>query len=573
MDVVSLCPFRVGAVTWQPRRGAWAITVVCKATYRLLPVEAPLAEQQEAPADEDLVPFKGHADVLLVGHAHAHWQEPGRSVIARLGVGSIDRSVEVSADRVDRAVRLSATADHLRDDERIVLEHLHPEHPRIATALPGLRPRAFHEPRPGAPGKSLELTCDTLSIDADRQICTLLWRLSLPLEHPAQPGRILIGMERRGQRLGWSDIERLISAQIEETDDGSALDAFDFGAPPRPPARPAPPSSPAAPGALDDEDPVTAELLQRGRGTMIMPDAAASHVRAGPPSRTPAPSAPAMPMSAPPARPSAPAVAAFAPSPAPSAPAPAPAFGQPQAPSSPPRDREVLDLLWYDPTPGAPPEAKDRRAVNTVLTRAAPIDPDALGAALAGATREDGSFVPPLVLVTGELLFPFDEVEVLKATLTAVTPHLVDAPIDRHLREAVDRAQALLASPAAHAAAQLAEELTAPLREAFARAYPAPAPGHLDLAIERMLITQRWFQRRAVIGEPSLRALLIPLGNAGPRVPTYLPEAAAARLPLSQRFRARLLAEVHLPQDARDGHPLALRVAAIARAHPLPARR
>lgn len=568
MDVVSLCPFRVGAVTWQPRRAAWAITVVCKATYRLLPIESPLADQQEPPVEEDLVPFKGHADVLLVGHAHAHRQEPGRSVVARLAVGAADKSVEISADRIDRVVRLSATVDHLREDERIVLEHLHAEHPRIATALPGVRPRAFHEPRPGATGQSLELTCDTLSIDTDRQICSLLWRLSLPLEHPAQPGRILIGLERRGQRLGWSDIERLISAQIEETDDGSALDAFDFGAPPRPPARPASPSSPAA---LDDEDPVTAELLARGRGTLVMPDAAASHVRTGPPPRTPAPSAPAMPISAPPARPSAPAAASFAPSPAPSA--PAPAFGPPATPSSPSREREVLDLLWYDPTPGAPPEAKDRRAVNAVLTRAAPIDPDALTAALAGAARDDGSFVPPLVLVTGELLFPFDEVEVLKATLTAVTPHLAADHVDRRLQEVVDRARALLASPAAHAAAQLAEELTASLREAFARAHPAPAPGHLDLAIERMLITQRGFQRRAVLGEPSLRALLLPLSGAGTRVPTYVPEAAAARLPLSQRLRARLLAEVHLPQDARDGHPLALRVAAIARMHPLPARR
>ncbi len=33
----------------------------------------------------------------------------------------------------------------LRDNERIVLEHLHPDHPRFVTNLPGVRPRAAVE--------------------------------------------------------------------------------------------------------------------------------------------------------------------------------------------------------------------------------------------------------------------------------------------------------------------------------------------------------------------------------------------------------------------------------------------
>src|SRR5262249_17422688 len=115
MDVVSLCPIRVGSVLWQPRRGTWAFTVVCKATYRLAPVEAALAEEQEYPADDDnywnddparslycpsdLVPFKPRADVMLVGHAFAPRKEPVRSLIARLIVGNIDKAIEVYVDR------------------------------------------------------------------------------------------------------------------------------------------------------------------------------------------------------------------------------------------------------------------------------------------------------------------------------------------------------------------------------------------------------------------------------------------------------------------------------------------
>ena len=33
--------------------------------------------------------------------------------------------------------------ERLRDNERLVLENLSPQHPRLATSLPGVRPRAF----------------------------------------------------------------------------------------------------------------------------------------------------------------------------------------------------------------------------------------------------------------------------------------------------------------------------------------------------------------------------------------------------------------------------------------------
>ena len=43
MDVVSICPLRVAKAVFQPRPGAFALIVACKATYDLQPTLSPLA--------------------------------------------------------------------------------------------------------------------------------------------------------------------------------------------------------------------------------------------------------------------------------------------------------------------------------------------------------------------------------------------------------------------------------------------------------------------------------------------------------------------------------------------------
>jgi hypothetical protein len=53
MEVVSLSPLPVGAVAWQPRQGTWVLTFACKATFRLLPGRADLADEQEPLYRED----------------------------------------------------------------------------------------------------------------------------------------------------------------------------------------------------------------------------------------------------------------------------------------------------------------------------------------------------------------------------------------------------------------------------------------------------------------------------------------------------------------------------------------
>jgi hypothetical protein len=115
MHVSSACPLRVASLVWQPRPGAFALTVVCKATFLLRPGTSPLAPVQEAPwtadipwndaprgslwAASDLAPFKRRVDVLLSGHAHAPPGERVTSLVTRLSVGTVDKQIEVHGER------------------------------------------------------------------------------------------------------------------------------------------------------------------------------------------------------------------------------------------------------------------------------------------------------------------------------------------------------------------------------------------------------------------------------------------------------------------------------------------
>ncbi|MBI4699653.1 MAG: DUF2169 domain-containing protein [Deltaproteobacteria bacterium] len=123
MDVVSHCPLLVGSRVCQPRAGAFAMLVVCKATCQLTPGRLSLAPAQlgliendwywsDSPsssmyAPSDFVPQKARADVLLVGHAYASQGLPVRSLVARLAVGGVEKSIEIVGDRAwDRDGRL-----------------------------------------------------------------------------------------------------------------------------------------------------------------------------------------------------------------------------------------------------------------------------------------------------------------------------------------------------------------------------------------------------------------------------------------------------------------------------------
>lgn len=96
----------------------------------------------------------------------------------------------------------------IRADERILLENLHADHARLETRLPGLRPRA-HLTTGGQPGEEIDLVADTLWIDTDRGIATVVWRGRFALSHAREEGQIVVSMHAPTARNTAEDPTRL----------------------------------------------------------------------------------------------------------------------------------------------------------------------------------------------------------------------------------------------------------------------------------------------------------------------------------------------------------------------------
>lgn len=120
MEIVTEAPFAARTLVWQGPGRQWNLTVVCKATYALAPGLCTVLDEGEPihEADQrwsdggdpdgaersvwapsDMAPFKLRAEVLVVGSAHAPPGEEVRSLVARVRVGSVDKSVEVVTAR------------------------------------------------------------------------------------------------------------------------------------------------------------------------------------------------------------------------------------------------------------------------------------------------------------------------------------------------------------------------------------------------------------------------------------------------------------------------------------------
>jgi hypothetical protein len=575
--------------------------------------------------------------------------------------------------------------DELRPDERLVLENLHPEHPRLVTSLPGYEPRAFVE-RPGGV-TDLPMICDTLWIDTDRGICTLTWRGQLTLDHPAEEGRVVVAMATLGRPLPWSAVEELASASGDNLDDtrprppGRSLERNTATHDPRAavPSWPtwlASKDEPIAPGRSEPAKPpvrpVPADVwladLASGTGTVdvavskqvieaAIARAEADRARpapAPPPPAPPLPSPPASspemlspswlrtppPSSAPPLTPWAGTAPIVPTAPVPKPPLhadlpnglrPPPSPPPPRVPSpvglrqatergavaasnaaaasaretAPPRDRssgasaaapareparEHVDLIWFDPAalprilaamavgeergerpgprwvkdgsaPREPQEARDRREILGVMSRGKPIEePPGLDQIASSAYRDDGIFTAPLALVAGDLLFDFDELETLRAVLTVTAPFL---GADKRLREVVGNATDALKAEG-RLPGHIAAGLTRRIEEAFAQGQRTVAPDYLATSVERILLEGRHYPKKTLFGEPRLRALFAFPGAATP-IPTYLPEALAARLPLFRRFRALAVVELRPQEDQYETHADALLVLALGR--------
>lgn len=223
--------------------------------------------------------------------------------------------------------------------------------------------------------------------------------------------------------------------------------------------------------------------------------------------------------------------------------------------------RRPVDKALDEPVAGKEPwEVEDRREIFEILARGERIDGAGVQDAMHGAIRDDGKYVPPLALIAGELETPFDEIEALKATVTAASPLVT--PADEGLRISIEAADKFLGRPHLASAPAAAEGLATQIREAFMRDKKSLPPDTLDAQVERAMLAGRHYQKRDVLGKTHLRALLRLPEEPQPLV-VYLPDALAKRLPMARRFRARIIAEINPSQDPYEKRDEALRALAL----------
>jgi uncharacterized protein YjbI with pentapeptide repeats len=101
--------------------------------------------------------------------------------------------------------------DFLRGNEWVFLEGFHPRFPSISSSLPSARgaARLYRARSTGASEESVELVADTLVIDADRLICSIVWRGNValgPFDKLAGM-RVLAGVELHGAPIPWPATE------------------------------------------------------------------------------------------------------------------------------------------------------------------------------------------------------------------------------------------------------------------------------------------------------------------------------------------------------------------------------
>ncbi len=113
--VTNETPFPTALLYWEDENGQAKLTLILKATFTIGSVATVAREQlaifrtdvhhgrdasRSVRFESDLVPQKRHADVVLVGRAHAPQHRPVRQLIAGLRVGTLRHAVAVFGDRV-----------------------------------------------------------------------------------------------------------------------------------------------------------------------------------------------------------------------------------------------------------------------------------------------------------------------------------------------------------------------------------------------------------------------------------------------------------------------------------------
>lgn len=138
---------------------------------------------------------------LLAGHAAPALEAPGETI------------AEGFDFRWFQAAPADQQCDYLQGDEWIVLDGMDATLPRFQTHLPGVRAQAAWNAagtRHPLASRLVSLQADTLIVDAERHVCSLVFRGCFAVEHEGALGtmRVFAGVEMPGYPITWPDEAR-----------------------------------------------------------------------------------------------------------------------------------------------------------------------------------------------------------------------------------------------------------------------------------------------------------------------------------------------------------------------------
>ncbi|HZO16504.1 MAG TPA: DUF2169 domain-containing protein [Polyangiaceae bacterium] len=516
-----------------------------------------------------------------------------------------NRSVVLPSD-FDLTFFNAAPADQrlteLSPEVRLHLEQLHPEHSVLETRLPDMAPQVFVERVPGAGREEHSAAISSLWIDTRRSLLTVTWHSQVPLEAFDEPGKIFVAIAGPARRLNIIALGKLIGSlggakRVDRApaDEDPTVDE-DAGARHRASLTP---EEGTLTTVLDRVLEPTERTAERTADPAPMPKAEPAWVgKGGSPNSSPAPPLsmrdplPTVPGLGPPS---------FVRPPTPQRPGEladtsslpkleSPAF-EPVRPRAAPvkTDSSVVQLLWFDPaaterlrrrwphlchtldfSPADPAHdlpgrdyarARDHHLHFGVLTEAPTVTVRELRDELLRATSDSGRFTPPLVALSGELSFPFEELAILRATAAAIRPVVGE---DKKLLETLGQVKELADTPLLGGSSETVANFTRHLRKLYGDSRRSLSLEYLDDAVKRSLLEERRYQKRSLFGDTWIRALFVPSGS-GESMVAYLPARLDQELPMMVSFEARVIAELHVRQDQYEPHPYALRVVSLGR--------
>ncbi len=544
VPIVSPSGVPAVGVVWEAPKGGTMLTAVAKITFDLRAPVCSIASSHEPLRDDtaDIVPSKDRCELFLTATRASATSAP-----AKVTILGRDGGLELSFDRRDGSQPKWLTGP-IAGGLEMVLEHVTPESDRVVTALPAAHPILL-VPRPEG---SMRLTMigDTLRIDADRGVATIVYRASVALAEGRPPSRLILAIEQEPPQ---SFEETIAHAQSETPVSAPRELGLPFAlsrpaSPPPPPAVPpiglpfsepprfAPvPARPAIPSYLRSEAPRVESVPPPSRDVVALSGAAEASNLATTSSKAPA--------SAPESE--------------------SDGGGARGVPKSPP-----IELLWKAEGRDAEIDLARSRAGSPKLDRRAAFGRGAedrpardlgwLAHATPLSTIETRALLSTPFVVRGVLVVGLSQEEELAgaiASSSALAAH------HKPSQGAVAAARAIEIGP-----------FTPPktIRSAIdriyeaARALGAETADRLALTVRSSLARRRRFETLDVFGDPHV-ACHLESEDGKATIPIYVPLPAARRLPLTDRVACRAVVASHPRQDPEEAHPLCLSTLALAR--------